>query len=150
MGLKEIWWAEICHGGKLFEYRLRLLEAITGVWTLVRVSFNTVVIVKGKRTPRKVQRVVGAILLGSAIQAPYTDEHVFRPEWGWYGPDKHRMSAYSILDVVAFDNHYDLGYIHVLGVGMFLSSLSGVSSHTVASCKNEFDRCWKTRQRVAN
>ena len=109
LGLLEVWWLEVCYGGKLYEYRNNIHPQAVNAWSYVRVSYPY----KGSANqPRMKQLVAGAFLLGAPIQRGQPgEEDVFRPEWG----SGDYAQAYPVLGVRIFDNTFDLGYGNVLG-----------------------------------
>ena len=61
-----------------------------GVLLLLRVSFPVFVIdAYGRRVRRMIQKVVGAIRLGPALDVPHSNRKFFKRRWGWVG--KRRM-----------------------------------------------------------
>ena len=104
IGLLELWWLEICYGGKLYEYRNNMHPLAVNRWSFARVSY----ICKGGI--RK-QLVAGAVLLGFPKERGQPDEKdVFRPEWGC--GDYAR--AYPVLGVRIFKEGFQMGYTQVL------------------------------------
>ena len=102
-GLYEMWWLEICYGGKLYEYRNNMHPLAVNRWSFARVSYRC-------KSGSK-QLVAGAVLFGSPKERGQPDdEDVFRPEWGC----GNYARAYPVLGVRIFKEGFQMGYIQVL------------------------------------